>query len=151
PSPEPQVRNNVPSSLSGSGGKSAAMSSASVAERSGDSTNGSFRVAPRIAPQPSTLAIKTGEEKIWNVVGMDLDGLTTSSISMHFDPQTLNVLEVMFGPALAYDPRTPPVATINSQNGTIKIVSSDGKPLAFTSGGEVAMLRVHGGGPGEPF
>ena len=151
PNPEPQVRNDVPSSLSGSSSKSAAMSSASVAEQSTDSGNASFRVAPRIAPQPSTLAIKTGEEKIWNVVGMDLDGLTTTSISMHFDPRTLNVMEVMFGPALAYDPRTPPVATINSQSGTIRIVSSDGKPLAFTSGGEVAMLRVHGGGPGESF
>jgi general secretion pathway protein D len=146
--PEPQVRNSTPSSLSG--GKSAAMASASLTQSSSEES-GSSGVAPRIAPQPTTLAIKPGEEKIWNVVGMDLEGLTTSSISMHFDPQTLNVVEVMFGPALAYDPRKPPVATINSQNGTIRIVSSDGQPLAFTSGGEVAMLRVHGGGPGQSF
>jgi general secretion pathway protein D len=150
--PEPQVRNeSTSSSLStSSSSKSAAMSSASfnASTFGGDMA----RVAtPRIAPQPSTLALKPGEEKIWNVVGMDLDGLTTNAIQLHYDPQTLNVNEVMFGPALEFDPRTPPVATINSQNGTIRIVSSDGKPLVFASGGEVAMLRVHGGGPGQSF
>ena len=75
------------------------------------------------------LSFKPGEEKIWNLVGMDLDGLTTSQLMLHYDPHTLDVSEVVFGPALVVDPKTPPVATIDREHGTVRITSSNGKPL----------------------
>ena len=34
---------------------------------------------------------KPGEEKMWNVIGMDLDGLTTPQILLHYDPTALDV------------------------------------------------------------
>jgi hypothetical protein len=40
---------------------------------------------------------------------------------------------------------------IDATSGTIKITSSDGKALSFTSGGEIAALRVRGGASGETF
>jgi general secretion pathway protein D len=110
-----------------------------------------LRLAPRIGPQPSNLAIKPGEQKQWNVVGMDLDGLSTTSLTMHYDPKSIDVSEVVFGDALQFDPKTPPVATINRDTGTIRIVSTDGKPLMFASGGEVVGLRVRGGAAGETY
>ena len=110
-----------------------------------------LRLSPRIGPQPANLAIKPGEEKVWNVVGMDLDGLSTTSLLMHYDPKSIDVSEVVFGDALKIDPKTPPVATINRDTGTIKIVSTDGKPLMFASGGEVVGLRVRGGITGETY
>jgi general secretion pathway protein D len=108
-------------------------------------------VAPRIAPQPVKLTFKPGEEKLWNVVGMDLDGLTASQLALHYDPHTLDISEVMFGPAMNFDPKTPPVVTIDRERGTVKISSSDGKPLTFNSGGEIATLRVRGGVSGETY
>jgi len=110
-----------------------------------------LKLAPRIGPQPANLAIKPGEEKMWNVVGMDLDGLSTQSILLHYDPKSIDVSEVVFGDALRVDPKTPPIATINRDTGTIKIVSSDGKPLTFASGGEVVGLHVRGGLTGETY
>ncbi len=106
-------------------------------------------VAPRISPQPVRLAFKPGEEKLWNVVGMDLDGLTTAQLALRYDPHALDVSEVMFGPAIKIDPKTPPVVTINREQGVVTISSSDGTPLSFNSGGEIATLRVRGGMTGE--
>jgi general secretion pathway protein D len=140
--PRPEGENNLAPKKKG------ALESASLG---GARDEGRLRVSPRIAPQPANLGIKPGEEKIWNVVGMDLDGLSASQILMHYDPQTLDVIEVMIGPALEVDPKMPPVVTISRDTGTVKIISSDGKPLLFGSGGEVAMLRVHGAGLGESF
>ena len=88
---------------------------------------------------------------MWNLVGMDLDGLSTNQILLHFDPKSIDVAEIVFGDALKIDPKTPPIATINRDNGTIRISSTDGKPLLFASGGEVLALRVRGGLLGETF
>lgn len=110
-----------------------------------------LRLSPRIGPQPVNLALKPGEERLWSVVGMDLDGLTTTEMLLHYDPRSLDVSEVRFGPALSIDPKAPPIAVINRDTGTIRISSSDGKPLSFASGGEVLELRVHGGLTGETF
>lgn len=106
-------------------------------------------VAPRISPQPARLAFKPGEEKLWNVVGMDLDGLTAAELALRYDPHALEVSEVMFGPAIKIDPKTPPVVTINRDQGMVTISSSDGNPLSFNGGGEIATLRVRGGMTGE--
>jgi formamidopyrimidine-DNA glycosylase len=110
-----------------------------------------MRLSPRIAPQPSTITLKPGESKVWSLIGMDLDGLSTTELLLHFDPRTMDVTDVAFGPALAVDAKTPPAVTINREAGTIRVVSTDGKALAFTSGGEVLSLRVHGGLSGETF
>ena len=107
------------------------------------------QATPRIAAQPMRMALKPGEEKLWNVVGMDLDGLTTTQLTLHFDPKELLVSDIAFGSALNIDPRTPPVVTINSEQGIVTISSSDDKPLTFNSGGEIATLRVRGAGTGE--
>jgi general secretion pathway protein D len=108
-------------------------------------------LSPRIAPQPSKLSFKPGEEKMWSVVGMDLDGLTANSLVLHFDTRTLVVSDVALGNAVQVDISKPPVITVDREHGLIRIISSDGKPLQFNSGGEVAILRVRGGAPGESF
>jgi len=108
-------------------------------------------LAPRIAPQPSSMSFTPGQERLWPVIGMDLDGLTTNELVLRYDPNSLDVAEVMFGPALRFDPKTPPVATISRETGTIKISSSDGKPLTFNGGGEIATLRVRGGLTGDSY
>ena len=116
------------------------------------SENNSDRVvAPRISPQPARLSFKPGEEKLWSVVGMDLDGLTAPQLSLRYDPQTIDVSEVTFGPAMVIDPKTPPIVTINRELGKVTIAASDGKPLSFNGGGDIATLRVRGGGTGESF
>ncbi len=108
-------------------------------------------LSPRISPQPVKLSIKPGEEKIWTVVGMDLDGLTATQLVLRYDPQTLIVGDVTFGPAMRIDPKLPPVAKIDSAAGTITITSSNGAPLAFNSGGDLAAVRLRGGSPGETY
>ena len=108
------------------------------------SEEAALRLAPRISPQPVNLSMKAGERKIWTVVGMDLDGLSTDSISFRYDPRSLVVEEVMFGPAMSIDVKSPPIATIDSTSGTVRIRSSDGKPLSFRSGGELLVLRLQG-------
>jgi general secretion pathway protein D len=108
------------------------------------SEEAALRLAPRISPQPVNLSMKAGERKIWTVVGMDLDGLSTDSISFRYDPRSLVVEEVMFGPAMSIDAKSPPIATIDSTGGTVRIKSSDGKPLSFRSGGELLVLRLQG-------
>jgi general secretion pathway protein D len=108
-----------------------------------------LRLAPRIEPQPSNLAIKPGEEKVWNIVGMDTEGLQANNITMHYDPNALYVEDVQFGTAVLIDPKTPPIAKIDREKGLITLFSSTGKPLVFRSGGEVANIRVHGGMSGD--
>ncbi|HYS54473.1 MAG TPA: secretin N-terminal domain-containing protein [Thermoanaerobaculia bacterium] len=115
------------------------------------SENNDRVVAPRISPQPARLSFKPGEEKLWSVVGMDLDGLTAQQLSLRYDPQAIDVSEVTFGPAIRFDPKTPPVVTINRELGKVTIAASDGKPLSFNGGGDIATLRVRGGGTGESF
>jgi general secretion pathway protein D len=113
--------------------------------------SGSSGFSPRISPQPVKLSVKPGEVKNWVVVGMDLDGLTATQLILHYDPHTIEVSQVSFGPALNIDPKAPPAVIIDATSGTIKITSSDGKPLSFNSGGEIAVLRVRGGASGETF
>ena len=108
-------------------------------------------LSPRISPQPTRLSVKPGEEKMWTVVGMDLDGLTTTQLVLHYDPRTIAVSDVTFGPAMQVDLKTPPAVKIDSLAGTVTITSSDGKPLQFNGGGDIAALRVRGGAPGETF
>ena len=110
---------------------------------------GSSGLSPRISPQPVKLSVKPGEVKDWVVVGMDLDGLTATQLILHYDPHTIEVSQVSFGPAMTIDPKTPPAVIIDATSGTIKITSSDGKPLSFNSGGEIAALRVRGAASGE--
>ncbi|MEA2571540.1 MAG: ral secretion pathway protein [Acidobacteriota bacterium] len=142
--PEPQVRNQSSSTTS--------MASASAALVSNTIDSAAAQgLSPRIGPQPVNLSIKPGEEKLWSVVGMDLDGLTATQLLMHFDPRALDVIGVSVGNAMFVDPKTPPVVTINRDAGTIKVTSSDGQPLRFTGGGDVLVLRVHGGLSGETF
>jgi general secretion pathway protein D len=108
-------------------------------------------IAPRISPQPARMSFKPGEEKLWSVIGMDLDGLTTPEISLRYDPHAIEVSEVTFGPAINIDPKVPPVVTINRELGKVTITASDGKLLTFNGGGDIATLRVRGGGTGESF
>jgi general secretion pathway protein D len=109
-------------------------------------------LAPRVQPQPMHMAFKPGEEKMWDVVGMDLDGLTANQILLHYNPMTIDVSEVVFGQALSIDLKTPPVATIDREHGTVRITSSNGKPLQFNNGGgSIASLRVRGGAPGDTY
>ncbi len=122
-----------------------------AAATSRSASSDSDGLSPRISPQPVHLSLRSGEEKLWTVVGMDLDGLSTNRIVLHYDPRTLDVSEVLFGPALAIDIKVPPVVVIDRNGGTIKITSSNGQPLLFKGGGDIAMLRVHGGIGGETF
>lgn len=131
--------------------KTLAVTSAAASAADAADAEMRLKLSPRMGPQPANLTLKPGQEAIWNIVGMDLDGLSAGQIMAHYDPHTMDVSEIMFGPALNIDPRTPPVATINRETGTIRLVSSDGKPLTFTGGGEILMLRVRGGLTGETF
>jgi len=110
-----------------------------------------LRLAPRIAPQPATIALSAGETKMWNVVGMDLDGLTAQELVLHFNPRAMDVTDVSVGNAVLVDPALPPVVTVDRTNGTIRVKSSNGKPLELVGGGDVLLLRVHGGVSGDTF
>ncbi len=147
PNPQPQRPPRPQSQLSTpSGGTAVAQSM--LAGNGADNTS----LSPRIEPQPTRLSFKQGEEKMWNVVGMDLDGLTTQQLMLHYDPQTLDVSEVVFGPAIVVDQTAPPVVTIDREHGTIRITSTNGKPLQFyNGGGDIASLRVRGGAPGDTY
>ena len=158
PNPEPQsLLKPAPSGTStpAQTGASPAVSSLSLASTAlattSDAAGPSPVVAGRVSPQPVHLALKPGEMKTWSVVGMDLDSLTTNQILLHFDPHTLAVMDVAFGNALLIDPHAPPVATIDTGKGVVRITSSNGQPLAFNSGGEIAILRVQGGLAGDSF
>jgi hypothetical protein len=122
----------------------------SVASSDGASPAASVLTA-RIEAQPGHFGIKPGEMKTWSVVGMDLDGLSTDEILLHYDPRTLAVMDVNLGNALMIDPAKPPAVILDSGNGLVRISSSNGKPLMFRSGGDIATLRVQGGLSGETF
>jgi general secretion pathway protein D len=107
--------------------------------------------APRIAAQPAKISLKPGEEKMWPLVAMDVDGLSTNQIVMHYDPQAMEVADVSFGPAMKIDPMKPPIVTIDKAGGSIRITSSDGLPLRFAAGGDLAALRVRGGMTGDTY
>ena len=146
--PPPPQRPPTPQSQISTPSSGTAVAQSTATSESSDNSG----LAPRIQPQPMRLSFKPGEEKIWNVVGMDLDGLTTTQLLLHYDPHTLDISEVVFGPAIAIDPKTPPVATIDREHGTVRITSSNGKPLQFNNGGgEIAALRVRGGASGETY
>jgi general secretion pathway protein D len=145
--PPPQPQSQTPQSQLGKPATGTVVAQ-SVAVVDADTAG----LAPRIQPQPIHLAFKPGEEKIWDVVGMDLDGLTTNQILLHYNPMTIDVSEVVFGPAISIDLKTPPVATIDREHGTVRITSSNGKPLQFNNGGgSIASLRVRGGSPGDTY
>ena len=108
-----------------------------------------LRYAPRISPQPALLDLGPGEQKIWNVVGMDLDGLTADTLSLRYDASAMEIMDVSFGPAMNIDPRTPPIVNIDRANGLVRVSSSNGQPLTFRSGGELLALRVLGGTTGD--
>ena len=114
-------------------------------------TVAAMRLAPRLAPQPSSIGLTPGQSKLWQVIGMDLAGLTADELLLHYDPLAMAVTDISFGTALTIDPAKPPVATINRDTGLIRVKSSDGQPLAFNGGGEVLVLRVQGGGAGESW
>ncbi|HYC62921.1 MAG TPA: secretin N-terminal domain-containing protein [Thermoanaerobaculia bacterium] len=116
-----------------------------------DPDTAALRLAPRIAPQPSTLALKPGESKVWEVIGMDLDGLTTSQLVFRFNPRAMSVTDVNIGAAIVMDLNAPPIVSVNRDAGTITVTQGDGKPLRFTGGGQVLAIRVHGGLPGDTF
>ena len=126
------------------------MSSSSLAAQAEPDT-AALRLAPRIGPQPANLSLKPGEAKLWHVVGMDLDGLAAPEIVLHFNPRAMNVTDVSVGTAIAVDPAMPPVVTVDRASGTIRVKSSDGKPLSFVGGGDVLLMRVHGGATGDTF
>lgn len=109
----------------------------------------SVTLGARLAPQPIQLSLRPGEEKLWNIVGMELDGLSTTELSLRFDPRSIEVSEVMLGTALEINPEAPPVVGIDPISGTVRITSSDGKPLRFRTGGDVVALRVRGGEASE--
>jgi general secretion pathway protein D len=110
-----------------------------------------LRLAPRISPQPASISLTSGETKVWNIIGMDLDDLTVPELSFHFNPRAMDVTDVSFGPALVADPAAMPAITIDREGGTIKVKPTNGKPLKFVSGGIVLAIRVHGGLSGETF
>lgn len=110
-----------------------------------------LRLAPRIAPQPSSISLGAGDSTVWNIIGMDLDGLNAAELVLRFDPRSINVTEVQLGPALAYDLQAPPAINVDRDRGVITVRPTNGKPLLFTGGGQVLAIRVHGGTTGETF
>ena len=104
-----------------------------------------LRLAPRIAPQPVDAGDQPGEEKMWNVVGMDLEGLATDQLMLHYDPHASTSSEVPFGERSRSTRRRRRSRRSIAAPARSRITSSDGKPLQFASGGEVIGLRVRGG------
>jgi general secretion pathway protein D len=157
PAPVPQNQSNQSSQLTAP--TTLPLKVASLSAGSGAAAESLLPVAevvasaatPRISPQPSHVTIKPGEQRTWSVVGMDLEGLSTNQILMHYDPRTLTVMDVAIGPALAVDPKSPPLVAVDAQAGVVRITSSSAKPLVFSSGGEVAVLRVQGGLLGDTY
>jgi general secretion pathway protein D len=154
PQPQPPPPNNPPEVQNPPDSQTSASSveSSSTALRAqAEPEMAALRLAPRVGPQPSTISLKPGESKVWNIVGMDLDGLTATEILLHFNPRAMDVTDVTVGAAIAVDPALPPVVTIDRTAGTIRVTSSNGKPLHFVGGGDVLLVRVHGGNPGDTF
>lgn len=147
PPPNP---NNPPETEQGPPDQSSAAAPASTSAES-EAETAALRLAPRLAPQPSSISLAPGESKLWSVVGMDLDGLVAQELVLHFNPRAMDVTDVSVGTAVAVNPALPPVVTVDRNTGTIRVKSSDGKPLKFVGGGDVLLIRVHGGVSGETF
>ncbi len=107
-------------------------------------------LGPRIAPQPVTLQLAEGESRDWAVLGMDLEGLQTREIRVHYDPTRLQVIQAFPGEAVAIDAAIPVVA-IDPGRGMITLTSGGDGPLRFRSGGQVLALTVRATGAGESF
>lgn len=133
--------------------KVAAASVAATTAPSDSATidSATVRLNPRIGPQPAALSIGPGETKVWNVIGMDLEGLTADELVFRFNPRAIAATDVTLGGAIAVDATAPPVVNVDSINGTIRVKSSNGKPLVFLGGGQVLSVRVHGGLTGDTF
>jgi general secretion pathway protein D len=116
-----------------------------------DQTIEALRLSPRLSPQPMNIQLGPGETKVWNIVGMDVDGLSTSELQFRFDPRAMDITDSILGPALVVDAAAPPVVQIDRTNGIITVKHADGSPLQFVSGGTVLSLRVHGGLSGETY
>jgi general secretion pathway protein D len=161
PNNPPEVNPNPPDNMSSSSSstapattpaKSPAKSEARALTVESDAEQvAAMRLLPRLGPQPSSINLGPGEMRMWNVVGMDLDGLTAPELVLHYNPNAMNVTEVSLGNAVLVNPASPPIVTVEHSTGTVRIKSSDGKPLTFIGGGEVVSLRVLGGAPGETF
>ena len=145
PPPPPPNPNNPPDVQQNPPDQSSSMKAQPEADTA------AMRLAPRLAPQPSTISLKPGESKLWNVVGMDLDGLSAQELVLHFNPRAMDVTDVAVGNAVAVDPALPPIITVDRGTGTIRVKSSNGKPLQFVGGGDVLLIRVHGGVSGDTF
>jgi len=109
----------------------------------------SFPASPRIAPQPMQVILTPGRESIWPISGMDLEGLSTQELVIRYDPKGMDLVGVSIGTALINEPSAPIVSKIDTLNGIIRIVPSDGSALHFQSGGELLALRVRGLAPGN--
>jgi general secretion pathway protein D len=116
-----------------------------------DPDTAALRLSPRMAPQPATISLGAGESKVWEVIGMDLDGLTAPQLVFRFDPRKMTVTDVNIGSAIAVNLDTPPMVSVNRDTGTITVTQSDGKPLRFAGGGQILAMRVYGGLSGETF
>jgi general secretion pathway protein D len=156
--PEPPPPNpNAPPETQNPPDQLQSQSSASLGSPSGDASEAkaietaALRLSPRIAPQPSSITLKPGESRLWNIVGMDIDGLNAPELVFNFNPRAMDVTDVSVGSAVKVNPSLPPVITVDRTAGTIRVKSSNGKPLQFISGGDVLALRVHGGVTGETF
>ena len=157
PNNPPEIQNpNPPDQLrsQSSAASDAAPSLESAAATSDEARaieTAALRLSPRIAPQPSNITLGPGESRLWSIVGMDIDGLHAPELVLNFNPRAMDVTDVSLGNAVQVDPAKPPVITVDRTEGTIKVKSSDGKPLQFVSGGDVLVIRVHGGVTGETF
>lgn len=116
-----------------------------------DPETAALRLAPRMAPQPATISLAPGESRVWEVIGMDLEGLTASQLVFRFDPKKMAVTDVNIGSAIAVDLNAPPVISVDRDAGVITVTQGNGKPLRFAGGGQILALRVHGGLSGETF
>jgi general secretion pathway protein D len=116
-----------------------------------DPETSALRISPRIAPQPSTISLGPGETRVWNIIGMDLDGLSTGELVMRYDPRAMDITDVQLGPAVFVNPAAPPAISVDRNNGTITLRPTNGQRLTFNGGGQVLAIRVHGGVTGETF
>lgn len=152
PNNPPEIQDqNPPSQLQSQSSASEIEENSADAIEAAAIETAALRLAPRISPQPSSINLGPGESRLWNIVGMDLDGLNAPELVLHFNPRAMDVTDISVGSALKVDPAMPPVITIDRTAGTIRVKSSDGKHLEFVGGGDVLAIRVHGGVTGETF
>lgn len=116
-----------------------------------DPDTAALRLAPRLAPQPATISLSPGETKVWEVIGMDLEGLTANQLVFRYDPRAISVTDVSIGSAIAVNLDMPPIVSVDRDAGIITVTQGDGKPMRFVAGGQVLAIRVHGGLSGETF